>query len=132
MKKSLLEIQNEIINMYKDTIDFRIDNKDCAYCYVPEKIIYLNGKDLLYPTVESLFDLLHEIGHILTNTSKMKRCEEEFYATQWAITEIKKYGYTLSDKRKDEFQQYIWAWRETGIKHKAKNIPKKEQLILSW
>lgn len=132
MKKTLLETQNEIINKYKNTINFRVNNKDCAYCYVKEKIIYLNGRDLLYPTAESLFDLLHEIGHIITNTSKMKRCEEEYYATQWAIKEMKEYGYTISNKRKKEFQQYIWKWQETGVKLRAKNIPDKEELLLTW
>lgn len=131
MKKSLSEIQNEIINKYKDVIDLRVTTEE-AHCYVPEKIVYINGSNFLYPTNESIFDFLHEIGHIMTNTKKMKRCEEEFYATQWAIKEIKKYGLEISTKRKSEFQNYVWAWRETGMKLKGKNMPSKENLILKW
>lgn len=131
MKKSLSEIQNEIINKYKDVIDLRVTTEE-AHCYVPEKIVYINGSKFLYPTNESIFDFLHEIGHIMTNTKKMKRCEEEFYATQWAIKEIKKYGLEISTKRKSEFQNYVWAWRETGMKLKGKNMPSKENLILKW
>ena len=62
----------------------------------------------------------------------MKRCEEEFYATQWAISEMKKYNYEISDKRKDEFQKYIWKWRDTSIKLKAKTVPSREELTLKW
>ena len=132
MKKSISEIQNEILNKYKNVIDFRVSNDQIACCYIKEKIVYIYQKNWLNPTNEALFDLLHEIGHILTNTSKMKRCEQEFYATQWAIEELRKYNIKLNKKRKDEFQQYIWKWRETGIKLKGKNMPEKEQLILKW
>lgn len=132
MKKTICELQYEVINKYKEIIDFRVSSQTVAYCYVPERIVYIHTHDFLYPTVNSFFDLLHEIGHILTNTSDMKRCQEEFYATEWAINEMKKYGYELSDERKNEFQQYIWKWRETGIKLKGKNMPNKNQLKLKW
>ena len=130
--KTLSEIQYNIINQYKSTIDFRVCSNEVAYCYVPEKIVYIYNRNLLYPSVESLFDLLHEIGHIMTNTSKMKRCEEEYYATQWAMKEIKSYDLNLPEKRKQEFQDYIYKWRETGIKLNGKNMPDKKQLTLVW
>lgn len=132
MKKSVLQIQNNLMEKYRDTISFRITNEKGAYCYIPERIIYLSCNNFLNPTPNSLFDLLHEIGHIMTNKSGMKRCEEEYYATQWAIEEIKKYGYEISNKRKDEFQQYIWKWRDTAIKLKAKITPSREELTLKW
>jgi hypothetical protein len=131
-KKSILQIQNGIIAEYRNTIHFRPTNEKGAYCYVPERIIYLHTDSFFNPTPSSLFDLLHEIGHIMTNKSGMKRCEEEYYATQWAISEMKKYDYMISDKRKDEFQQYIWKWRDTSIKLKAKTVPSREELTLKW
>lgn len=132
MKQTILEIQYDIMKQYKNVIDFRVCNQEIAYCYIPERIVYMCSNDFINPTAESLFDLLHEIGHILTNTYNMKRCEEEYYATQWAIKEMKKLEFQISHKRKKEFQNYIWKWRETGIKLKAKNMPSKEQLILEW
>lgn len=132
MTKILNEIMNDIINKYKNEIDFRFTNEPVSYCYVPEKIIYMYFKGFLNPDVSFIFDILHEVGHIKTNTKGMKRCEEEYYATEWAIKEIKKIGLKLPNKRKQEFQDYIWKWREIGIKLKAKKIPSKEQLILIW
>ena len=76
--------------------------------------------------------MLHEVGHLKTNKKGMKRCEEEFYATQWAIKEMKKYKFELDQKDKQIFQNYIWQWRERGIKLKGKNMPSKEQLTLVW
>jgi hypothetical protein len=132
MQKTLNEITNNILNEHKNEIEFRFSNNPVSYCYVLEKIIYIYYKGFLYPDEIFIFDILHEIGHIKTNTKGMKRCEEEYYATQWAIKEMKKIGLKLSNKRKQEFQNYIWKWRETGIKLNAKNIPSKEQLILTW
>ena len=132
MKKSVLQIQNKLMEKYKDTISFRLTNEKGAYCYVPERIIYISCDKFLNPTPSSLFDLLHEIGHIMTNKKGMKRCEEEFYATQWAIEEMKRYKYEISDNRKNVFQEYIWKWRDTAIKLKAKTVPSKEELTLKW
>jgi len=132
MKKSVLQIQNDLIVKYCNTINFRPTNEKGAYCYVPERIICISCDNFLNPTPTSLFDLLHEIGHIMTNKPGMKRCEEEFYATQWAIAEMKKYKYEISDKRKNVFQEYIWKWRDTAIKLKAKSVPSREELTLKW
>lgn len=131
-KKSPLTIQNELYEKYKNEIEFRFTSKSTPYCHVPEKIIYLRLDKFFEPTENSVFDMLHEIGHIKTNTSKMKRFEEEYYATVWAIKEAKKYKLELSQKRKDEYQNYIWDWRERSIKLKGKNIPSKEKLVLAW
>ena len=37
------------------------------------------------------FMLFHEIGHIKTYKSSMRRCESEYYATVWAIEKFKEY-----------------------------------------
>lgn len=132
MKRTISSIVNIILKEYKNKIDFRFTNDEVSYCYVPEKIIYIYSKGFLYPDQNFLFDLLHEIGHIETNVAGMKRCEEEFYATQWAIKKMKKYDCEISDLRKKEFQNYIWKWREIGMKLGGKNMPSKSQLALSW
>ena len=79
-----------------------------SYCELNTKRIYLSSNDWDNPTNETLFSLLHEIGHIKTNTKGMKRCEEEFYATMWAIKELKKLGLSISNKRQKEYQTYIY------------------------
>ena len=107
--------------------------EDCSpHCYLKEKEIYFPIKRFQNPDKRDVFDMLHEIGHLETNSKGMKRCEEEYYATKWAIQEMKKYGFDLGQKDKQIFQNYIWKWRETGLKLKAKNMPSKEELILVW
>ena len=131
-KKLPITIQNELFKKYKNEIEFRFTNESAPYCHVPEKIIYLCLDKYFNPTVNSVFDMMHEIGHIKTNLPGMKRCEEEYHATVWAIKEAKKYKLEIPQKRKDVYQNYIWYWRERGIKSRAKVIPSKEDLILNW
>ena len=38
-----IHIQNNLMEKYRDTISFRITNEKGAYCYVPERIIYLSS-----------------------------------------------------------------------------------------
>ncbi len=132
-KIELMNLQTKLIRKYRDE-GIKIDTGDYprAYCYVETKTIKFNYDSLFEPDEESLFDLLHEVGHIKTNTSKMKSCEREYYATVWAIKEIKKYGYMITDQRKREYQNYIWKFRETAIKHRAKVVPTKEEMTLKW
>ena len=49
-------------------------------------------------SVQSTFTLLHEIGHIETTKSYMRRCEEEYYATVWALEKCKEYGIEVPAK----------------------------------
>lgn len=125
-------IQSKVYDQYKNEINFRFTNEDVPYCHVPEKIIYLKLTAFLHPTKESVFDMLHEIGHIMTNKPKMKRYEEEYHATVWAIKEAKKYNLKVTKKRRQEYQNYIWNWRDSSIKRKGKNILSKEEVTLEW
>lgn len=88
-------------------------NKNTGY-------VYIHIDTIINPSQEDLLDFLHEIGHIITNRVGMKRCMEEYLATQWAIDHAKDFGVKVSKKRIAEFQNYIFKWREIGIKHKAK------------
>ena len=74
-----LEIQQEVINKYKVVI---IKNSTCrsrmhAHCDGTRRICKWTPKN----SVQTTFDLFHEIGHIMTKTSKMRRVESEYYAT---------------------------------------------------
>lgn len=102
------------------------------HCFVKEKEIHFPLEKFKNPNKRDIFDMLHEIGHLETNVKGMKRCEEEYYATKWAIEQMKLYKFTLSKTDQLIFQNYIWKWRETGLKLKGKNMPSKEQLTLTW
>ena len=64
----------------------------------------------------STFTLLHEIGHIENNDSKMRRCEEEYYATVWAVERCKEYGLTIPERVLREYQEYIDRELARGIR----------------
>lgn len=58
-------------------------------------------------SIESTFTLLHEVGHIETTKSWMRRCESEFYATIWAIGMCAIYGIEIPAKTTKLYQDYI-------------------------
>ena len=68
----------------------------------------------------------------MTNTTKMKRCEQEYRATQWAIDEAKRIGFLVPKSYIYTYQDYIFRWRNTGIKLKAKSIPSEKELTLTY
>lgn len=65
-------------------------------------------------SIQSTFTLFHEIGHIMTTKSKMRRAEAEYYATMWAIEEFKKYGLVVPLKTIELYQRYIDREKERG------------------
>ena len=58
-------------------------------------------------SIASTFTLLHEIGHVETTKSGMRRCEEEYYATVWAIERCREYGIEIPMKTIKDYQEYI-------------------------
>ena len=71
-------------------------------------------------SVQSTFTLLHEIGHLETTTSKMKRCEEEYYATKWALDRCKEYGIKVPEKIIQDYQDYIDMEHDRGARRGGK------------
>ena len=87
-----------------------IFNKDAiAYCYLDTREIYLGHFYLVNKriTTDMLFDFLHEIGHILTNTIGEPVGISEYKATQWSIDNSKLWGLKPSNKYKDTYNEYI-------------------------
>lgn len=131
--EQLKKYHNYIYYVYSKqmTIEFREKSKiDDFYSYVEKRIVVLPKKIIQNPSEWSLFAFLHEIGHILTNTSKMKRCEQEYAATQWALDEARKIGFAVPYGFIVTYQNYIWNWREKSIRLKGNNIPSKDELSL--
>ena len=58
-------------------------------------------------SIQSTFTLLHEVGHIENNHGKMRRAEEEYYATMWAIAMCEEYGIDVPQSIIDDYQEYI-------------------------
>ena len=80
-------------------------------------------------SVVSTFTLLHEIGHIMTTKSNMRRCESEYYATVWAIEEAYKYGIEIPEKIIEDYQRYIYMELDRGLRRNG-NLPSRESLKL--
>lgn len=102
-----IEIQNEVIKKYRIDI---CDGTKCendwsrTHAHIKQRRVC---KWKQANSVRSTFTLLHEIGHIETTKSTMRRAEEEYYATVWAIDKCKEYGMQVPSKIIDIYQRYI-------------------------
>lgn len=117
---TFIEIQNEIIRKYR--IDL-CDGTKCeddwsrTHAHVKERRV-CKWKQM--PTMRSTFTLLHEIGHIETTKSSMRRAESEYYATTWAIDRCKEYGITVPKKTLFVYQRYIILEKQRGLRRGGK------------
>lgn len=130
-----IDIQNEVIKKYRiDLCDgTKCSDGDWTRTHAhPKKRRVCKWKQT--NSAESLFTLLHEIGHIENNNGKMRRCEEEYYATVWAIAVMKEYGLVdkVSDKLRSLYQRYIHQELDRGLRRGGKNYPTREALTLYW
>ncbi len=126
---------NSIYNRYSG--EMYIHSGDCGpdnrgYSYVMRREIVLPKESFTSPSEWQILELLHEIGHVKTNTHRMKVYEKEFRATQWSATEAKKLGLPIKQLWRDAYQQYIWDKRQMCINRRGKNVPEKEDLIIQW
>ena len=128
-------IQNEVISKYK--IDL-CDGSKCkdgdwsrTHAHVRQRRVC---KWKQSNSIASTFELFHEIGHIENNSAKMRRCEEEYYATVWAIDKLREYEILdrLSAKQKESYQDYIYRELDRGVRRGGKQYPTKEELTLNW
>ena len=102
-----LEIQNDVINRYN--IDL-CDGSKCAndwhrtHAHIKERRVC---KWNCANSIQSTFALFHEIGHIETTKSKMRRAEAEYHATIWAMIKCEEYGLTVPEHIIKKYQNYI-------------------------
>ena len=120
-----LKIQNELLLKYQVTL---IENSTCwrrthAHCDGSRRICKLQIKN----SYASLFTLLHEIGHLETTKTSMKRCESESEATRWAITELRKMKIPVKRKFVQKYKAYITMTYERGVR---RGLKKKVTLIV--
>lgn len=102
-----INIQNEVIAKYKIDI---CDGTKCSndwqrtHAHVKERRVC---KWKQVNSIQSTFTLFHEIGHVETTKSKMRRSESEYYATMWAIEKCEEYGLKIPQKTIKLYQDYI-------------------------
>lgn len=116
-----IEIQNEVVRKY------RIDLCDGTKCKDgdwermhahPKQRRVCKWKQA--NSFSSTFDLFHEIGHIENNDATMRRAEEEYHATTWAIDRCKEYGIKVPLKTIFVYQRYILSEKSRGIRRGVK------------
>lgn len=101
------EIQNEVIKKYRiDLCDGTKCKNDWSRTHAHVRLRRV-CKWKQKNSIEATFELFHEIGHIETTKSWMRRAEEEYYATVWAIDRFKEYGLEVPEKEISGYQEYI-------------------------
>ncbi len=101
------DIQNEVIQKYH--IDLCNGSK-CkndwrrTHAHIKERRVC---KWKQANSMQSTFNLFHEIGHIETTKSKMRRAEAEYHATIWAMIKCEEYGLTVPEHIIKKYQNYI-------------------------
>lgn len=130
-RQNLLSLRNEIHDRYKWGYFLRFtDKKDDFGSYLETRSIVVPKSDWDHPTEWAIFAFLHEIGHLETNEIRMHRYYQEYLATQWAIDESKRIGFTYPESFLTIYQNYIYKWRDYCVIRKGKNIKSKEELKL--
>lgn len=107
-RKRFIDIQNEVIQKYRiDICDgTKCKDGDWSRTHAHVKIRRV-CKWKQANSIQSTFTLFHEIGHIETTKSSMRRAESEYYATVWALERCKEYGLTVPEKVIKDYQDYI-------------------------
>lgn len=129
-EKNYKQLFLELYNKYKHEMFIYPGEKGQFCSYIDSRVIMLDPDTWENTNEWMLFATLHEIGHIKTNTSKMKQYMKEYLATQWALEESRRLGFEVSKRIISIYQNYILDWREKSIKRKAKNVVSKSELIL--
>lgn len=122
-------LQDSIIREYRMTIETNSKCYGRTHVHVKKRTIC---KWKQASSLCSTFTLLHEIGHCENNNSSMRRCEQEFYATQWALDKCKEIGLNVTDDIIKKYQRYINDERQRGINRHCYDLPSIEELTLVW
>ena len=130
MRESLKSRRDRIL---KDYADVEVRKTEDKKSHIENGVVCLNKEDYKLDSMVSVFNLLHEIGHVYTNEPWMSRAEREWRATTWAIFHMKKYGIKIPEWRKKNFQEDIYFWYEVEKEFTDHEIRmSKTQLKLFW
>lgn len=106
-----IDAQKDVVTKYDIDIDPYSPCWSRMHAHIKERRVC---KYFPKNSAQATFDLFHEIGHIETTKSWMRRCEEEYYATVWAIERCKEYGIPIPMKTIQDYQEYIDYELERG------------------
>lgn len=113
-RKGYISLQNEFIEKYRiDICDGSKCEDDWSRTHAHVRLRRV-CKWKQANSFKSTFELLHEIGHIENNNSKMRRAEEEFYATTWAIDRCLEHQIAISREEIERYQRYVDMEKSRG------------------
>lgn len=102
---NLREIQDDIVQRYRIKLDPESKCRTRTHAHPKQRRVC---KWVHKNSMPNTFTLFHEIGHVETHKSWMRRCEQEYYATIWAIDVWRnKYGLSITEKLLYKYQNYI-------------------------
>lgn len=125
--RTFCDFQNYMIEKYKMKIDEHSTCWSRTHVHVKERRIC---KWKRANSINSTFTLLHEMGHCENNDSKMRRCEQEYYATEWALRICKEYDIEVPQKIIDRYQRYVYMELDRGLRRGGKNYPTRDEMRL--
>ena len=105
------EIQNDLVERYRITLKQHSDCYCRMHAHVRTRTVC---KWIPANSVKATFALMHEIGHIETTKTWMRRAEEEYFATKWALEKAREYGMDVPKKLAQTYQDYIDRELERG------------------
>ena len=114
------EIQDDVVRKYRiDLCDGTKCRDDWSRTHAHVKIRRV-CKWRQANSMKSTFTLLHEVGHIENNDATMRRAEEEFHATIWALERAREYGMEVPEEEVERYQRYINMERDRGLRRGGK------------
>lgn len=119
--KRYIDLQNEIIKRYQiDICDGTKCKDDWSRTHAHVRLRRV-CKWKQTNSIQSTFTLLHEIGHIMTTKSGMRRCESEYHATIWAMEQCREYGLEVPREIIESYQRYIDMEIDRGLRRGGKS-----------
>lgn len=108
-----IKLQNELVERYRIILSDGHGCRGRTHAHVKERKICKwkasNG-------LSSTFTLLHEIGHIETTKSYMRRAESEYFATDWALRRCAELKLDVPQKTIDIYQRYVDMELDRGLR----------------
>lgn len=118
-----IDIQNEVIKKYRVHV-----SAGCPLGYRTRTHAHPKLRQVCKwkqaNSIPSTFTLLHEVGHIETDRPGMRRAEQEYHATVWALERCKEYSIEVPRALIEKYQKYIDEEKARGMRRGGKGYAK--------
>lgn len=111
------DVQDDIIKRYGINLDPHSTCRMRTHAHPSERRVC---KWIPEDTIRSTFTLLHEVGHVETHKTTMRRSESEWHATVWAIDRCREYGIEIPESILYIYQRYILLELYRGLRRHGK------------